>query len=204
MKIIRKVPVLAVLFLIVSMMCVESSFACSKAYYGWTWADNKNASGLTVKMCSSEFYNNLSASNSIFTWNGISSKVKISSYSYSGDSSNTADINIRSANLTGTTIGVTHIYKKNVLGGYTEVSISSSNAKIAQARIELSPSLLSANSSTQRYKTVIHEIGHALALMHPVLINCTNRAVLQQSSTSYSATTIVQHDRTNLIAKWGS
>lgn len=36
MKIIRKVPVLVVLFLIVGMMCVESSFACSKAYYGWT------------------------------------------------------------------------------------------------------------------------------------------------------------------------
>ena len=204
MKHVKKMTALAMLFMLVALMCVESASACSGAYYGWTWANKKNQTGLNVKMCSSDFYNNLDASRSIFTWNGISSKVKISQYSYSANSSNTADINIHSEKFTGSTIGITRLYKITGPGNYVEVPISSRNINIAQARIGLSPSLLGSSNSTQRYKTVIHEVGHALALMHPVLNNCTERAVMQQSSTSYAATAITQHDRKNLIAKWGA
>lgn len=137
-------------------------------------------------------------------WNNISSKVKISQYTFSGDSDNTGDINFHSVELTGTTIGRAHLYKKNVLGGYSEIDISSSSAQVVQARIDLDPSLLDASNSTQKTKTVIHETGHALALMHPLLNNCTARAVMQQSSSGYANTTVNQHDKNNLIAKWGS
>ena len=106
--------------------------------------------------------------------------------------------------MTGTTIGRAHLYKKNVLGGYSEIDISSSSAQVVQARIDLDPSLLDASNSTQKTKTVIHETGHALALMHPLLNNCTARAVMQQSSSGYANTTVNQHDKNNLIAKWGS
>ena len=80
MKSLHKFTSLALLMLFVSMFFVEDAFACSGAYYGWKWANNKNATGLTAKMCSRDFYYNLDASKSIFTWNNISSKVKISQY----------------------------------------------------------------------------------------------------------------------------
>ena len=175
MKSLHKFTSLALLMLFVSMFFVEDAFACSGAYYGWKWANNKNATGLTAKMCSRDFYYNLDASKSIFTWNNISSKLKISQYTFSGDSDNTGDINFHSVELTGTTIGRAHLYKKNVLGGYSEIDISSSSAQVVQARIDLDPSLLDASNSTQKTKTVIHETGHALALMHPLLNNCTAR-----------------------------
>ena len=111
MKSLHKFTSLALLMLFVSMFFVEDAFACSGAYYGWKWANNKNATGLTAKMCSRDFYYNLDASKSIFTWNNISSKVKISQYTFSGDSDNTGDINFHSVELTGTTIGRAHLYK---------------------------------------------------------------------------------------------
>ena len=62
MKSLHKFTSLALLMLFVSMFFVEDAFACSGAYYGWKWANNKNATGLTAKMCSRDFYYNLDAS----------------------------------------------------------------------------------------------------------------------------------------------
>ena len=59
MKSLHKFTSLALLMLFVSMFFVEDAFACSGAYYGWKWANNKNATGLTAKMCSRDFYYNL-------------------------------------------------------------------------------------------------------------------------------------------------
>ena len=56
MKSLHKFTSLALLMLFVSMFFVEDAFACSGAYYGWKWANNKNATGLTAKMCSRDFY----------------------------------------------------------------------------------------------------------------------------------------------------
>lgn len=50
MKSLHKFTSLALLMLFVSMFFVEDAFACSGAYYGWKWANNKNATGLTAKM----------------------------------------------------------------------------------------------------------------------------------------------------------
>ena len=42
MKSLHKFTSLALLMLFVSMFFVEDAFACSGAYYGWKWANNKN------------------------------------------------------------------------------------------------------------------------------------------------------------------
>ena len=41
MKSLHKFTSLALLMLFVSMFFVEDAFACSGAYYGWKWANNK-------------------------------------------------------------------------------------------------------------------------------------------------------------------
>ena len=115
MKSLHKFTSLALLMLFVSMFFVEDAFACSGAYYGWKWANNKNATGLTAKMCSRDFYYNLDASKSIFTWNNISSKVKISQYTFSGDSDNTGDINFHSVLRLGEHICIKRMYLEDIV-----------------------------------------------------------------------------------------
>ena len=70
------------------------------------------------------------------------------------------------------------------------------------------------NPTAAAKKTFIHEVGHTLKLAHPQKgysisghsYNGLPRAVMNQGfpNSTTVASTVVSHDRTNLIAKWGS
>lgn len=177
--------------------------ACTNAYYNWTWDDSIDMSNLTVQIYSSDF-NESTTTNALFEWNMLTPiYVRRVNYSSNINSGNIEAINVHELDLTGTTIGQTRIYRKNFLGLYVESSISSEYPDICQARIYLDPSLFGTYSHL-RADTVTHEMGHAFGLMHPILKNCEERCIMQQSSSGFSASTIQPHDEDNIIAKWGA
>lgn len=179
------------------------AYACTTAYYGWTWDDSIDMSDLTVQVYSANF-NETVTTNALFAWNMITPiYVRHVNYSSSITSGNIEDINVHEQDFTGTTIGQTRLYRKNFLGIYVESSISSTNTDICQARIYLDPSLLD-SSDEQRSRTVTHEMGHAFGMMHPVLNDCETRCIMQQGGSGFGTYTIQQHDRNNMIAKWGA
>ncbi len=179
------------------------TYACTTAYYNFTWDDSIDMSDLTVQVYSANF-NETVTTNALFEWNMIT-PIYVQYVNYSSDinSGNIEDINVHEQDLTGTVIGQTRLYRKNFLGIYVESSISSANTDICQARIYLDPSLLK-SSDEQRAKTVTHEMGHAFGMMHPILNDCETRCIMQQSSSGFATFTIQQHDKNNMIAKWGA
>lgn len=195
---------LVCVLMIVFNSSIFSAEACTNAYFSWTWNNSVDSYALTVNNYSTDFYNQISASDCVFVWNNISSNIRISSYTYGGmgniEEDYSGDINLYSSDLPGDILGITDLYK-NLVGSYVPVS-PMSGEKIIHARIQLDTSLLNEQSGWKNC-TIIHEIGHALALRHPIEVNCTSRCVMQQASSSYVTTTIATHDQNNLRAKWG-
>lgn len=179
------------------------AYACTTAYYSWTWDDSIDMSNLTVQVYSSDFHETVTV-NALYAWNMIT-PIYVRYVNYSSDitSGNIEDINVHEQDFTGTTVGQTRLYRKNFLGMYVESSISSTNTDVCQARIYLDPSLLD-SSDEQRARTVTHEMGHAFGMMHPVLNDCETRCIMQQGGSGFGTNTIQQHDENNMIAKWGA
>lgn len=180
-----------------------SAHACTTAYYSWTWDNSIDMSNLTVQVYSSDFSETVTT-NALVAWSMIT-PIYVSHVNYSSSitSGNIEVINVHKQELTGTTVGQTRLYRKNFFGTYVESSISSTNTDICQARIYLDPSLLT-SSDEQRARTVTHEMGHAFGMMHPILNNCETECIMQQGGSGFGTNTIQQHDRNNMIAKWGA
>lgn len=159
-------------------------------------------SSLSVQMFPSayDFYDNIYAVYQ--SWNDISSAVSIDGFTYYADGTNqNKDIQIVGAALTGTTLANTSIYSKNILGVYTQQGFWSYTGKVSKAVITIDTSgRFGGQTDTWERKTIIHELGHALALDHP---SCTNRAIMHQTSSSYVSSSMQSHDRDCLIEKWG-
>ncbi len=81
--------------------------------------------------------------------------------------------------------------------------MGTTSSGIKLSRIALDSSLLN-DSGAFIEKVITHELGHAFGVYHPIEVNCTAYAVMQQSNTNDWAYTIQPHDRNNLIAKWGN
>ncbi|MCD7784357.1 MAG: hypothetical protein LUH18_02045 [Oscillospiraceae bacterium] len=201
--IFQYVSILVCFFLAVTNVFLIQVNACTNAYYSWTWMDGIDMSNLSASVYTSN-YCDVTTVNAMFAWNYISSVIITSINFYDDDDDETfarSDINVYEADLTGTIIGQTLLYTETS-SGYSRVSISSTGAIVSQVRIYLDPSLMN-TTDEWRAKTLTHEIGHALALKHPILVDCTSQCVMQQNSSGYATSTIQQHDINNLIAKWG-
>lgn len=186
--------------LVILCICTQSAYACTAATFGLEWDSSIDTKNFTVNIYAPYFATNVT--NCGYNWNGISSQVNVSNvYSYDANTDPyTQDISIFQKDLSGTTIGRTYFYKKGIFG-WTEVGTTSSGIKLS--RIALDSALLN-DSDAFIEKVITHELGHAFGLCHPIEVNCTAYAVMQQSSTNYWAYTIQPHDRNNLIAKWGN
>lgn len=97
----------------------------------------------------------------------------------------------------------TGIYTRGFLGiGWSLKNFWSFTGNVEKAVITLdtrsSGGLLSQSDQNQ-IKTIVHELGHALALDHP---DCGSTAIMQQGYSSPAALTIQSHDSDNLKSKW--
>lgn len=194
------------LFALLLTLVIFCSFATSASaascgeYADWTW--NNGTSSLSVQVFPSayDFYDNIYA---VYQkWNGLSSVVSIDSFTYYTDGTNqNKDIQIVGAELTGTTLASTGVYSKNILGVYTQQNWNTYTGKVSKAVITIDTSgRFGGQTDTWEQKTIIHELGHALALDYP---SCTNPAIMHQTSSAYVKSSIQSHDKECLIAKWG-
>lgn len=194
--------VLCSVFLLTSCLPIEVS-ACTKAYYDWTWDNSINMKNLSIRVYSSNFADTVSVE-ALNAWNMITPIfVHYVNYGSNITSGNIETINVHEKDLTGTTIGQTHLYRKGSIGQYVESSISSSNKDICQARIYLDSSLLN-TTDAKKAKTITHELGHAFGMMHPIINGCEVECIMQQNKSGFASTEIKQHDKNNMIAKWGA
>lgn len=141
-----------------------------------------------------------------FAWNDISSNVGITVQRFNEDNSeNPEDINVHEGDLLADVLGITYHYKKGLFG-YSKVSSDSNKAEVSQTRIILDTDIEEMDDYI-KYKVYEHELGHALMLCHPYseVENryCTEICLMQQGSSGYYAWEISEHDKNNLIAKWG-
>lgn len=185
---------------------IPNAYACTQACFGITWDNSVDLSDLSIQMCPSKYFTDSKINSAMFGWNDISSNIQVTQYTSSpnGLESDDADINFHEEELTGTLVGLTHLYRKNIFGKYIEIEDSEldSNYKVSQARIGLAPRLSSA-SDRNRYRFAAHELGHALMMRHPIVVGCKEPAVMQTTSSHCATGFITNHDKENLIAKWG-
>ena len=201
---VRKIGILFLCFAMLMVPCLSMrASACITAFlpFNWTGVD---MSSLSVKVCAQEFSDVISPQTSVYKWNGITDNIHISTYSPSNSSASyNADILMFKYNWTGTTLGETSYYGKNITGVYYRIEDSySSTAMISQARINLDQDLLGTKSE-YRDKVIMHELGHALCLRHPTEVGCYTVCVMQSVGSGYGGTTVNVHDWNNLIEKWG-
>lgn len=196
---------LCLLLLIMPMLTLTAN-ACEDAYFPFTWADNVNTKAFSVRFGIPKYLGDSHTYSAVGAWRNISPNIAFHSCTFTeeGAMANDKDINIHEAILPGSTIGYTHLYKKNILGLYSEVD-ANSNVKVAQARIDIGLSLTDADPEW-RAKVITHEIGHALGLSHPTAVGCLVPCVMQQGidNDGWVSKTVNQHDKNNLIKKWSS
>lgn len=192
------VVILCLAFLMGGVMALPAN-ACTISYNPWVWDSSVTPTALSVKLCSSQYQNSLSSSNSIFVWNGISSGIRITSYTAAADSATMdADINMQFGTLSNGVWGRTRYYTRNPATG-TLMEVSNTTISVLQVRLTFSENIFD-DGTAYANRTVMHEMGHALALRHPT---CTASAVMHQRTSSYHAMTIKQHDKDLLEEKWG-
>lgn len=196
----KKLLALLLTFVIFCSFATSASAASCGEYVDWTWKNGTSSLSVQVFPSAYDFYDNIYA---VYQkWNGISSAVSIDSFTYYADGTNqNKDIQIVGAELTGTTLANTGVYSKNILGVYTQQNFWTYTGKVSKAVITIDTSgRFGGQTDTWEQKTIIHELGHALALDHP---SCTNPAIMHQTSSDYVKSSIQSHDKECLIAKWG-
>ena len=200
---VKKFRLPLVLIGILCFMC-QSAYACTDAVFRLEWADSIDTSNFEVHSFAYSFEDDIK--NSIYSWNGITSQIGIDSVNYWDEDSGIDGEDIFSTGiifyehcLTGSLLGKAFFYE-NGPWGCDEVGTSSKEINLC--KILLNTNMLN-SSAKLREKVVIHELGHAFGLCHPIEVDCTAYAVMQQTSTDYYALTIQRHDENNLIEKWG-
>ena len=199
LKFKRRLAVLLALVLAYSFVASASAASCGE-YVGWTWKNGTSSLSVQLFPSAYDFYDNIYA---VYQeWNDISSAVSIDGFTYYTDGTNqNKDIQIVGAALTGSTLANTGIYSKNNLGVYTHQNFWSFTGKVSKAVITIDTSgTFGGQTDTWERKTVIHELGHALALDHP---SCTNRAIMHQTRSPYVSSSMQSHDEDCLVEKWG-
>lgn len=175
--------------------------ACTSAYFQWTW--NTDLVDFDVYVYTNKCFSLVSTY--CRTWNRILSNVHISTVSRQTETTakHEGNINVYQKDLTGSTVGLTRIYRK-VLGAWVSLPITT-NKKVGQARIFLDKDLPT-GSNVQTIRTIIHEFGHAFALRHPIEVGCNETCIMQQGGSGYGAmqTYLEAHDRNNFKKKWGN
>lgn len=191
------------LSLVLSPVMILRTDACTTAYFGFVWSVNTKSFSLRFGV--PKYFGDSYLASALNAWNGISSQIRIGSITLQENNAgaNDKDINFHENELTGSTIGLTHLYRKTPLGYYVE-TFDVDGEVIAQVRIDLSPTL-STLSPQWRAKTITHKLGHAIGLCHPTDKKCQQICIMQQGQDGTLASpTVTQHDRNNLIAKWGN
>lgn len=204
-KWLAKIPIVCILAVMTSYLLLPVN-ACTQAYFNWTWNSSVDPTSLSVRNYSVDLYNHMSFSTHIAVWNGISSNIRLQSYTLAGNGDiqedYDGDINLYLVdNLAGDILGITDVYK-NLVGSYIPINPNSTE-KVIHARIAFNESLLGEYEDLLK-STVIHEVGHAIGLCHPSDVGCYSRCIMQPGNSSYITDTIAAHDRNNLRAKWGN
>jgi len=178
--------------------------ACTTAYFGFVWDVSVNTKSFSLRFGVPKYFGDSYLASSLNAWNDISSQIRIGSITLQENNAdaNDKDINFHENELTGSAIGLTHLYRKTLLGYYVE-TLDVNREVIAQVRIDLSPTL-STLSPQWRGKTITHELGHAIGLCHPTDKQCRQICVMQQGQNGIASATVTQHDRNNVVAKWGN
>lgn len=206
-KIIKWILCILCCVFLTSNAIITNTYACTQAYFGITWDNSVDLSNLSVQMGPSKYFMDSKVLEAMSGWNNISSNICVTRYTSSTEDlmSNDADINFHEEELTGTLVGYTHLYRKNMFGKYIEIpeSETDSNYKVSQVRIGLE-ARLSSESDRNRYMVVAHELGHALLLCHPTAVGCREPAIMQTNSSNCETGFVTRHDKNNLIAKWGA
>lgn len=204
---------LIILSSITLSVCLLSTTAsaCTGAYFSGGYR------GSTYNQSNARFYVQDSAIGGIFTansyqsifnWNGKSSKVKIAavlfhtygmpSYpdyfyitgkKYPNYSAIRAEV--KPIDFNGNIGGP---YINNLDWSYVSMSVNTNSSSAAFNDVT--------NASVAAKKVIMHEVGHVLKLEHP---DCKYNAVMRQGFIGqYVANTIQSHDINNLRSKWGN
>ncbi len=158
---------------------------------------------------------NSSVYNAGLSWNGISSHVSVSVAYYAPGLSSTGFYSVIGASVGTGVRGETIPY--NSSGNETNFDSNWQRVviKMNTNTAAYNGSASGYNATDQAKKTFIHEVGHALKLKHPIMQfgldghnypNGRPWAVMNEGliNGSYIPAVISQHDRSNLIAKWGA
>ncbi len=144
-----------------------------------------------------------------FAWNNVSSKVSVRIAMYSSGMPTTTFFGVIGENLGSFYAGLTTAYDANGNG-------VSANSNWYRVTITMNTNIFNNTSSSSQAaaKTFIHEVGHALKLCHPAedpnlsnhIYNGLPRAIMNQGAPNDTnvPTTVVLHDKQNLMAKWGA
>jgi predicted Zn-dependent protease len=192
----KKVKILALVIVMTLSLHTSVSYADTDDVFPFTWG--VDTTDFSVQAFTTTFTDKIQTHS--YDWNGIDNNIFVSSTTwniYMDDEG--CDIKFYETDLPGTTIGRTKFYNKS-LGIYWEVSYSYTGS-IEQSRIYLDNASggLGDLSDEWQVKTIVHEIGHALALAHP---DCGSDALMQQGQSSPAKSTIQTHDEDNLKNKW--
>lgn len=202
----KKFSVFLAALILFSSFClpVKRVDACTSAYFQWTWnTDIVDLDSLDVYVYTNKYFSLVSTY--CRTWNRCLSSVHISTVTRQTETTakHEGNINVYQKDLTGSTVGMTRIYRK-VLGVWVSLPFTTSK-KVGQARIFLDKDLQT-GSNVQTIRTIIHEFGHAFALRHPTEVGCNETCIMQQGSSGYGAmqTYLATHDTNNFKKKWGN
>lgn len=199
MKINKPFSLLLAIVIFWSLSTSVSAASCSE-YVGWTWKNGTSSLSVQVFPSAYDYYDNIYA---VYQeWNNISSAVSIDGFTYYANGTNqNKDIQIVGAELTGSALASTGVYSKNIFGVYTHENFWTFTGKASKVVITIDTSgTFGTQTDTWQQKTIIHELGHALALDHPT---CTDPAVMHQSISPYVSSSMQSHDEDCLIEKWG-
>lgn len=132
------------------------------------------------------------ASTAIKQWTGVSSKVKFNKYN--GKYATNAKLLLNFNKIKSPTAGLLGV---TILRDKFLKSVTPNGTWVSALCIQyINPN---AKSNTQKIKTCVHEIGHALSLAHPSSVK-TQSIMRQGIMNRY---TLFASDKNNLRAKWG-